>query len=122
MGIEDDLFEDGEDDPLWQMAGLLANAPPRPAAGYVTIPLAWLARALAVACTTTQLAVAMLIYSKCLRQRCQTVAVPNGELHELGISRYAKYQALARLREAGVVAIEEAGNGKSERVSLLWFP
>ena len=36
MGTDiDSLFEDVENDPLWQMAGLLANAPPRPAKGYV---------------------------------------------------------------------------------------
>ena len=33
-----------------------------------------------------------------------------------------KYRALAWLREAGVVAIEETGNGRSGRVTLLWFP
>ena len=93
------------------MAGLLANAPPRPAKGYVTVPLAWLERVLPVVLTTTHLVVAMLLYSKCLRQRSQTVALSNGELRRLGISRYAKYRALAWLREAGVIAIEEANTG-----------
>ena len=99
MGTED-LFEDVENDPLWQMAGLLANAPPQPAKGYVTVPLAWLERVLPVVLTTTHLVVAMLIYRECLRRRSNTVALSNGELRKLGISRYAKYRALTRLREA----------------------
>ena len=121
MGTED-LFGDVENDPLWQMAGLLADAPPQPAKGYVTFPLAWLERLLPMAPTTTHLAVAMLLYSKCLRQRRQTVALPNGELSRLGISRYAKYRALAWLRGAGIIAIEETGSGRAVRVTLLWFP
>ena len=48
------------------------------------------------------LVVALLIYRECLLRRSNTVALSNGELGELGISRYAKYRALACLREAGV--------------------
>ena len=108
--------------PCGRWLALLANAPPQPAKGYVTVPLAWLERVLPVALTTTHLVVAMLLYSKCLRQRNQTVTLSNGELERLGISRYAKYRALAWLRGAGVIAIEEARNGRSVRVTLLWFP
>ena len=121
MGTED-LFGDVESDPRWQMAGLLANAPPQPAKGYVTVPLAWLERVLPVTLTTTHLVVAVLLYSKCLRQRSQTVALPNGELRRLGISRYAKYRTLAWLRSAGLIAIEETGSGRSAQITLLWFP
>ena len=121
MGTEG-LFEDVENDPLWQMAGVLANAPPQPANGYVTVPLAWLARVLPVVRTTAHLVVAMLIYRECLRRRSNTVALSNGELRKLGISRYAKYRALAWLCGAGVIAIEEANTRRSVRVTLLWFP
>ena len=55
-------------------------------------------------------------------RRSNTVPLSNGELGELGISRYAKYRALAWLREAGVIAIEEANTRRSVRVTLLWFP
>ena len=65
MGTEG-LFEDVENDPLWQMAGVFANAPPQPAKGYVTAPLAWLAGVLPVVRTTAHLVVAMLIYRECL--------------------------------------------------------
>ena len=123
MGTDfDNLFEDVENDPLWQVAGLLANAPPRPAEGYVTVSLAWLARVLPMVRTTTHLVVAMLIYRECLRRQSNTVALSNGELRKLGISRYAKYRALAWLCGAGVIAIEETDTRRSVRVTLLWFP
>jgi hypothetical protein len=117
----DALFKDAETDPLWQTAGLLANTPPRPAKGYATVPLAWLERVLPVTLTTTHLVVAMLLYSKCLRQRSQTVTLSNGEVKRFGISRYAKYRTLASLHRAGMIAIE-GRNGRSIRVTLLWFP
>jgi hypothetical protein len=81
-----------------------------------------LARVMPVVLTPTHLVVALLIYSKCLRHQSQTVALSNGELRPFGISRYAKYRALAWLREAGVIAIEETGNGRSTRMTMLWFP
>ena len=121
MGTED-LFEDVENDPLWQMAALLANAPPQPAKGYVTVPLAWLERVLPVVLTTTHLVVAMLLYSKCLRQRSRTVTLSNIELRRFGISRYTKYRTLAFLRGVGVIGTEGADNGRLEQVTLLWFP
>ena len=123
MGDADDLFEDVEDDPLWQTAGLLADAPPRPISkGHGVYSLAWLARVLPVVRIPTHLVVALLIYRECLLRRSNTVPLSNGELGELGISRYAKYRALAWLREAGVIAIEEANTRRSVRVTLLWFP
>ena len=63
----------------------------------------------------------MLLYSKCHRERSRTVAFSNAEVSRLGISRYAKYRALAWLHEAGAIAIE-GRNGRSVRVTLLWFP
>ena len=116
------LFEDIESDPLWQTAELLAQAPPRPAEGYITVPLAWLARVLLVIRTPTQLVVAEMIYRECLLRRSKTVPLSNGDLGELGISRYAKYRALAWLREAGEIAIEEANTRRLVRVTLHWFP
>ena len=55
-------------------------------------------------------------------RRSNTVALTNGELLKLGISRYAKYRALARLHRAGLIAIEKANTRRSMRVTLLWFP
>jgi hypothetical protein len=129
MGAEDDpkslidpSFEDAESDPLWQQAALLVDTP-RPAKGYVTVPLPWLARVSSVVLTPTHLIVAQLLYCKCLRQRGQTtVTLSNVELKPFGISRYAKYRTLAWLRGVGMVAAEETDHGRSGRVTLLWFP
>ena len=117
------LFEDVENDPLWQRAVLLADAPPRPLSkGHGVYSLPWLARVLPVIRTPTQLVVALLLYRESLMRRSNTVALSNGELRKLGISRYAKYRALAWLRGAGVIAIEESNTRRSVRVILLWFP
>jgi hypothetical protein len=125
-GTKDDpfggVFEDAENDPLWRAADLLADSPPKPAKGYVTVSLAWLARMLPVVRTPGQLAVALLLYRECLLRRSNTVALSNGELRKLGISRYAKYRALAWLRAAGAITIEGADTTRSVRVTLLWFP
>jgi hypothetical protein len=119
----DSLFGDGDpfDDPVWQAVELMAGAPPRPADGYITCTLAWLARVLPVVCTANRLAVALLLYRRCLVQRSKTVSFPNSELSKLGISRRTKFRALALLEEAGAVTVETR-NGRSVRVTLHWFP
>ena len=55
-------FEDDDpfDDPRWWE--LMANTPPRPAEGYVTVPLAWLARMRPVVRSADQLLVLLLLY------------------------------------------------------------
>jgi len=109
-----DLFDDGDpfDDPIWQS---------RPGKGYITCPLAWLARVLPVLRASDRLVVAMLLYRRCLVQRSKTVDLPNGELTKLGIGRDTKYRALRLLEEAGAITLE-APNGRSTRVMLHWFP
>jgi hypothetical protein len=117
------LFEDVEGDPLWQVAELLVNAPPRPfSKGHGVYSLAWLERVLPVVRSADQLVVALLLYRECLRRRSNTVALSNGELRKLGISRQTKYRALGELREAGAIAIEDNDTRRSVRVILLWFP
>ena len=117
----DGLFEDHLGDPLWCQAELMANAPPRPAEGYITCPLMWLARILPVLRSSDRLAVAQLLYRQCLMRRSKTVDLSNSSLAELGIGRMTKYRALTLLQEAGAVTIE-ARNGRSVRVTLHWFP
>jgi hypothetical protein len=121
MGDEDDLWTEGDslNDPP-TLAETLIGAP-RPAKDYILCPLAWLRHVLPLVRTTTQLAVLMVIYRRCLMSRSRTVALPNGELAALGISRYAKYRALAWLQDAGALTIE-ASNGRSTQVTLHWFP
>lgn len=116
------LFDDHEnDDPFWQQAGLIANAPPRPAKGYIICSLTWLARVLPVLRTSDRLAVAQLVYRQCLLRRSKTVDLPNNSLAELGIGRKTKYRALTLLQEAGAATIETR-NGRSVQVTLHWFP
>ena len=125
MGTEDEgLFPPGDpfDDPLWQQAELMVDAPPRPAKGYVTCRLAWLARVRLVVNTPDQLIVALLLYRKCLMTRSRTVKFSNATLAELGISRHTKYCALRHLQDAGVIALAEVDNGRAVEVTLRWFP
>ena len=119
-----DLWLDGDpfDDPAWQQAALMADAPPKPVAkNHGVYSLAYLARAAQVARTPSQLVVALLLYRKALMLGCPTVALSNCELREFGVSRYAKYRALAFLQGAGALTIE-AYNGRAIRVTLHWFP
>ena len=121
--MHDGLFEDAENDPLWQMAGLLADAPPRPVSkgyGRVFAGMAGAGAAGGPHAHPPRRGPADL--PGVPLRRSNTVPLSNGELGELGISRYAKYRALAWLREAGVIAIEEANTRRSVRVTLLWFP
>jgi hypothetical protein len=118
----DALFELGDDDPLWQRVELMANAPPRPAKGYVTCSMAFLTRIRPLVRSTDQLLVLLLLYRCCLLSRSQTVELPNGEIAKLGISRQTKYRLLAWLQEMGAGTVEEVPHGRSVRVTLHWFP
>jgi hypothetical protein len=120
MGGNLSAFEAG--DPWWwEQAELMADAPPRPAKGYITCPLAWLARMLPILRTSDRLAVALLVYRQCLRRRSKTIDLSNHSFAGLGIGRMTKYRALALLQEAGAVTIGTR-NGRSIRVTLHWFP
>jgi hypothetical protein len=126
MGDDLDLNDlwlkgDPDDHPLWKQAELMADAPPRPAKGYLTCSLAWLARVLPVVRTADQLAVLQLIYRKCLLARRRTVALSNRDLQPFGISRYTKYRILAALVNAQVLSIKTR-NGRSTEVTLHRFP
>src|SRR5262249_40575902 len=101
----DELFDadyDEKADPLWAQAGLMAEAPPQPVSkGHGVYSLEWLARVMPVLHTPTQLGVALLIYRECLMRRSQTVALSNGTLKALRVTRYTKYRALRCLQQAG---------------------
>jgi hypothetical protein len=120
---DDDLFEDDDplEHPLWQKAEMMADAPPRPAKGYMTVNLTWLARVLPLVRSADRLVVLMLVYRKCVMKRCTTVSLTNRDLAALGIGRMSKYRALAELEAAGALTVETR-NGRSVRVTLHWFP
>ena len=120
--IEDLFDEDAPfDDPLWQQAQLMADAPPRPAKDYVVVSLAWLGRAASVVRTPQQVVVAEVLYRQCLLKRSRTVAVPAGLLRGLGIDRNAIRRTLANLKQAGAITTEFR-MGHPTQVTLLWFP
>jgi hypothetical protein len=119
----DGLFTDNDPlaERLWEEAGVMVGAPPRPAKGYVTVPLSWLARVLPAVRSVEQLVVLLLVYRQCLLRRSRTVELPNGQAAKVGLSRYGKYRALARLQEAEVVVVASR-NGRSTQVTLREFP
>jgi hypothetical protein len=122
-GNIEDLFEDGGpfEDPLAQQAALMAKAPPQPAKGYITCPLAWLQRVLPLVRSADQLVVLMLLYRRCLMAKSQTVTLPNGDLAALGISRYTKYRLLGWLRGTGAATVE-GQKGASAQGHLALVP
>ena len=52
------------------------------------------------------------------KSQCSTVAVPNGALAKLGVSRKVKNLALRQLEKAGLIAIERHPR-KTPKVTLL---
>jgi hypothetical protein len=121
--VSGDLFSDGDpfDLPLWQQAEMMADAPPRPAKGYIICPQTWLGRVWPRVRSGRQLAVLMLIYRRCLWAHRRTVSLPNKDLAEIGISRQGKYTALNALEELELIK-REPYDGKATRVTLLAFP
>src|SRR5262245_34206370 len=108
-----DLWLEGDDG----LASAIADMPPRPAKGYVLVPLAWLPRVLPIVRSAQQLVILQLLYRRCLMTRSRTVELPNGELRGLGINRRTKYRALAWFEEVGVVAVEDVPHGRSTRIT-----
>jgi hypothetical protein len=126
--IDDDienLFDEGDpfDHPLWQQAAWAAHEAEAGFQGidpgWIGCSLAWLAWVMPCVETAKQLALALWVYRKCALTHHQIVNLPNGELRSLGISRQAKYRALARLERKGVLVIEPQSHGKSISVRLL---
>jgi hypothetical protein len=112
-----DLWLEGDDG----LASVIVDIPPRPAQGYVVVPLAWLARVRPVLRTTDRLLVAMVLYRLCLMRRSRTVKLPNKELGALGISPRTKQRALLDLEMVGALTVE-TGNGQTAEVTVHWFP
>jgi hypothetical protein len=114
-----DLFLDGIDNGLGPSD--MDGAPPRPAKGYLTCSLAWLARVRPALRTADRLLVAQMLYRQCLLRRSRTVKLPNKELRPFGISRRTKQRALLDLETIGALTVETE-NGQAATVTLHWFP
>ena len=76
-------------------------------ARHIGCPLEWFAWIYPVVRGKHELAVALYIYRLRAIQHSRTVKVSNVRLlTELGIDRYAKYRALKRLAEAGIITVK----------------
>jgi len=117
---DDNLFEEGDPfgDALWKATKTAKTA--TQAADFVGCPIAWLEQVLGHVQGECQLAVALLLYRRwvvCGRRR--TFAFPNGDLNRLGISRAVKHRTLTRLKEAGLIEVEQL-TGSAPRVTRRW--
>jgi hypothetical protein len=76
------------------------------AARHIGCPLSWFKRVFPIVRGKNELAVALFLYRQRVVQRSRTVVLSNARLAtELGINRQAKYRALRRLAEAGLITI-----------------
>ena len=67
---------------------------------FVQVPLWWL-EAATRATRSPQAFVSVWLLHLAWKAKSPTFPVPNGQLGQRGVSRYAKYRALARLEKAG---------------------
>lgn len=97
--------------------------PPRHARGELflkgPIPFRWLAAAARLPNRALPLGTAIWFIAGMKRSR--TVTVPRAILVQMGLSRYTAGRALKRLRDAGLVAVEQAP-GRSPVITLLNAP
>lgn len=83
---------------------------PAPGSRHIGCPLAWFKRVYPVVRGKGELAVALYLYRLRTIQQSRTVAISNERLlTELGIDRYAKYRALRRLAQAGIITVKRHG-------------
>ncbi len=88
-------------------------------ARHIGCPLSWFTLIFPVVRGKNELAVALYIYRLRVICRSRTVAVSNaGLLTELGIGRHAKYRALRRLAEAGIITVKR----HNKRALEVTFP
>ncbi|KAB0580714.1 hypothetical protein F7Q92_13075 [Ideonella dechloratans] len=90
----------------------------RRVAGFIKgpLPLVWMQAAARMPGKTLQVALA-LWYLAGLK-KTTTVRLPSKPLNEMGVSRDAKYEALARLEQQGLVSVQQQP-GQAPLVTLL---
>ncbi len=110
MNSEPDLWIELDDlnDPVQPAAR--SHARSVDTAHHIGCPLSWFKAVFSVVRGKNELAIALYIYRLRVVHRSQTVTVSNASLlAELGIDRYAKYRALRRLANAGIIAVRCRG-------------
>ena len=124
MGDADNLFEDVEDDPLWQAAWQEqpANNPKRKEWRrlYTLLPRAWEVRLLGAKRIVTYRLAAELLYLHWLSGG-KTIAVTGKVAKAAKLSVRSKSNALAELEQLGLIEMER-GLRRSPRVVLLHVP
>ena len=115
----DNLFDEGDpfDDPRWKKAEK-KSAKKAEREKFISFPVAWLKRVLPYSRSGTQLAVMLILQRRRFLCRSRTFSLPNGELEELGISRQAKYRALAGLELVKLIRTNQKP-GRAVVVTLL---
>jgi hypothetical protein len=112
----EDLFDDSKGDPLADVPSAEEVDAGRHIIGC---PLEWFKLVFSVVRGKNELAVALYVYRLCIVRGNHTAIISNVRLlTELGIDRFAKYRALRRLVDAGIVKIRRRGAGSLE-VTLL---
>jgi hypothetical protein len=88
--------------------------------GFVSCPCSWIREILPLFHNSPQqLVAAEIVYS--LLRMGQATLLPNRTFAAFGIGRRAKYAALAKLAQAGLIAPDYAP-GRTIRAVLLWMP
>jgi hypothetical protein len=80
------------------------------------VPMEWFRRACRL--PGKALVVALAAWYRSKRQGSPTVVLTQAGLSELGVSRQAKYRALRRLEEAGLLTVRRRGH-KSPEVTVI---
>jgi hypothetical protein len=116
---DDDLFDEGDpfDDPRWKEAEKKSTKKAE-RGKFISFPMLWLKRVLPYTKSATQLAVMLLLQRHRFLCSSRTFSLPNKGLEELGISRQAKYRALAGLELAKLIRTNQKP-GRAVVVTLL---
>jgi hypothetical protein len=86
-------------------------------ARHIGCPLSWFMLVFPVVRGKNELAFALYLYRLRMVRRSRTVKVSNSRLlTELGIDRYAKYRALRRLEQAGIISLKRQNSRSLEVV------
>ena len=109
----EDLFLEGDDFTNVQPAVAIPEGRRRDG-GHIGCPLSWFKLVFPIVRGKNELAVALHIYRLRVIRRSRTIAVSNTLLAELGIDRFAKYRALRRLAEAGIITVKRRCRGSLE--------
>lgn len=84
---------------------------------HIGCPLWWFKAAVH---SGAELAVALILYRQHVIQGERTIAATNGRLMaELGVNRFAKYRAIRKLEEAGLITVRRRGKRALEVTFLL---